>query len=150
MRGGRCTVHERNLQCQNTLIHYPPGHTGRSFPPPTYWLVLKLRSVNCSERLAFLIYLFIAKTELKMENTAEYYLLISEVKRGCSHFVPKIYLHTDLCACGRESNQRLHGRRWRAMCKEATPIEGKTISNFTVNTCECNRKLELCMLANSV
>lgn len=149
MRGGKHSTWERNIQCQNTLIYYPPGHTGRSVPPPTYGLVLNLRNVLCSEHLDLFIYLFIVKTEPKLVTKYHWvYLLMSEVKNDCSHFVSKKWLHADLnvkSAYGKESEQCLFSIRWRGMCKKP-----KATKRRQINTCKCNRKLELCTLVTRI
>lgn len=57
----------RKAQHERETCYYPPGHMGRSLPPPTYWLVLRSRNVPCSEHLDFFFFnLFIVKTELEV------------------------------------------------------------------------------------
>lgn len=130
MRGGKHSTWERNMQCQNALIYYPPGHTGRSVPPPTYWLVLKLRNVPCSEHLDFFD-LFIGKTELKWwQNTTEYISSSQRLKMIAHNLYPKKCLHLDLnakAAYGKELEQCLFSTRWRGMCKKPKPSKKRQL-----------------------
>lgn len=152
VRGGRHSTWEKHAVSKYSHLLSPRSHWQIL---PTSHLLTGLEVKNCTLLWALDFFdLFIVKTELKMEKYHHrVYLLISEVKSDCSHFVSKKCLQADLCvncAYGRESKQRLLCTRWRGMCKKAEPIKDKATSSFTVNTCKCNRKRELWALVTWV